>query len=143
LTRAQKGDGAALHEISQKYKFYDQQLAMKWCRLSAEKNYGEAQYDLGVYSHTGIFGLAQNQFIAMEWYLRAASQKKFLAYEKIAELFEYGEKGIMTDDKKSLEWHYRWNPNSEQVKMLQKEGYTLTKAERGKSKAIQLYSIFV
>ena len=71
---------------------------------AANRGYGKAQSDLGVYYVRG-YGTDVNYKEAYKWYLKAAKQKNSKAQYNLAEQYEDGNPHLKTNKRKALYWY--------------------------------------
>jgi TPR repeat protein len=77
--------------------------AIRWCRKAVEQEYAPAQYLLGIASHLGMYGVAQDNEEAAKWFRKAAEQGDASAQGSLGALYAEG-KGVKQDFKEAAKW---------------------------------------
>lgn len=88
INKAKKNDGAAYYDIGYGYgiELKNYSKAMAWYQLAANQNNPFAQNSIGVLYDNG-FGVSQDYYIAMDYYLKAAGNNDNVAKENMGEHF--------------------------------------------------------
>ena len=77
---------------------------LEWYKMSAEKGYAPAQFNLGWYHENGeLFNMQKNYDIAIKWYTKAAEQGFLQAQVELSRLYAEG-KGTTQDNEKAVFW---------------------------------------
>ena len=74
---AERGDPAAQFALAEHYRAGDPTLSAIWLRRSAEQGYPRAMVELGKYCRDG-YGVERDRDAAIEWWRKAALEKKNL-----------------------------------------------------------------
>ena len=95
-------DLAVSQVLSTKLTQTDHDLAFKWLKIAAEKNYSEAQYYLALCYLEGK-SVEQNHDIAFEWFEKAAKDNIIEAQDKLARCYRDGN-GVGKNESLAFEW---------------------------------------
>jgi TPR repeat protein len=125
---AEGGNCAAQLELAEAYEggklglVTDEDEALKWHRKAAQGGtYGEreasiSQPRLGFANEYGLFGLKINIEMVLECFEMAADGVGGYAQYRLAEVYERGELGLVTDEEEALKWHRKAAEDDEQQK---------------------------
>ena len=61
----------------------DEQAGLQYLMKSAEKNYGQAEYDLGTIYEKGLYKQSKDVELAVQWFGKAAKHKHDEASKKL------------------------------------------------------------
>ena len=110
IPAATAGDPAAQFGLSMLYSqgkgvAADNQEALRWLRMAAERGHVDAQFTLGLYYNQGI-GVPVNPEEAVKWYQAAASQEDSSAQLALALMHAHGA-GIDQNLSQAIQWFRR------------------------------------
>jgi len=109
ILAAEQGDAAAQYYMGNCYAkgqgvTQNSEEAVKWYRLSAEQEYGEAQNKLGEYYAKGGAGLQRDMSEAVKWYRKAAENGNAKALFNLGVCYDNGD-GVRKDSAEAVQYY--------------------------------------